>query len=555
MNDGYPPLVFDLETTGLDIMRDTIRLGYMSNGHYSFKSSCANEILEQITIHGMAEIVGANIIAYDFPLLFQQAGRGKSKGFIEMVKDCRPAIIDVVALSRLYSSGEHTHGLGDIAIRYGLGEKVAIDDWELATMEQLEKRVVQDVELTREVSLKIKEQCVSKDPLFRYHNDYYLLCLEFAFNGVPVDRGRIMKQKAKLLGEVHSKGRLFVQKHGRYNWRSGKQLTALAQKLGVDKQIPRTEKGNLSFSKDNQDTIKALHPVFEELFTLKENSEIISNYFSNRHHSLLDSVGGHVYPVHEVHKQRGLRTSVVRPALMNLNKKLRDVCHRTGISWVGLDVTSPEVNVLAKLLLDIVGDDSLYNIQSSGQSFKVFFAPVLGSLLDNIAEDKKLDVAKRLFFASVYGGSPAALARLLKLPAHYGQEVQMQIHDFVPGLRELSVHYAEEFSELGVIYNFYGYSLRPKDYALINGAIQSTGSNFCNLILGRVRLNAIQIPEVIPVLHVHDELQQISCLPPKEAEEIVQLALDKTYRQLEDEGMYIFSKCEVLSGESWKESH
>ena len=563
-------LVWDIETTGVDYKRDKFRLGHINlytnrgkNLSKSWSLWSPNRTLEILTQFTDSEtgIVTHNGIAFDLPFLFHACSPVVVKPFIKKILEERPKIYDTLALSRLYSSGEFKHSLAAVAQRFGLGEKVQIDDWKNVDDETLKERAKVDVALTKDVYDAIYKQCVRRDKYYKYHNNYYLLCIEMNFRGIPVNVPMIKETKSKLSREISTKYRNFVKNHGRYNVKSSKQMVEMAKKYGVEKRLPVTKKGNPSFNKDNKVRISSLHPAFEEMYDLRESIDIVNNYFSKKNNSMLDTRFDHVtgrdsvYPVSEPHKQKGLRTSVVTPAMMNYPKKLRYVCAHTDVSWVGIDVKALEVNVLAHILKENVDDPTLAGITSHGGDFKASFAATLGSLIDNIPVDDRLGVAKQLFFAKVYGAMPDTLAYSLRLPASYGQEIDDCIGEFCPGLSALRDYYQDEYYEYGCVYNFFGYSLKPKEHAFINGVVQSTGSNYCNWLLSLCRKNYLEASSVHPVIHVHDELQQITSLPPDEAKSIVKLALNRAYIELSEGGIPVFSTCEILVGDSWATSH
>lgn len=561
-------IVLDVESSGLDYKRDEFRVGCFSV--YTLDSEdkflllrnfvfySPDDFLNNLALYCSDGIVGHNILAFDFPLLFHQCRQGTVDNFMKAISDSRPMIYDTLAISRLYSSGEYKHSLGHLAVKFGFRDKVEIEDFANVSLIKLAERCKVDVDITFKVWEVLYSQCISKDPYYKYHNDYYLMVLEMLYHGVPVNILLINREKTKIISELSTKMRKFVRQYGKCNLRSPKQKLKLAEKYGVADRLPRTLKGSPSFQKENRKYIKSLHPCFENMFEIVDAKDIVSNYFSGKKNSMLDTRNGRIYCVHECHKQRGLRTSTRYPALMNMPHKLRHICSTEGIGWVGYDIKALEVNVLAVRLDEVCGDSTLRDFLSGGGDFKAELALDLGTLMDNINPDERLGVAKALFFQLVYGGGPNALARRLKLPQSYGQEIRQQLVELVPGLNELIAHFEEERNEYGCIYNYYGYSIKPsKDYGLLNGDIQSTGSNYCNFVLGRVNRFLRQVP-IYPVLHIHDESQQIfnlSEISIEDAKNLVNRALDKAFTSLEAEGMYIFSKANVDVGHSWATSH
>ena len=558
-------LVWDMETTGTDVKRDKFRCGGINfNGSIFYHNrieSFTDELARLIT--ESRYIGGHNTISFDFPFLFNQSPH--KQNLIEALEykfgledNATLLVVDSMVLNKIFNNSEQGNSLQEIAQEQGLGSKVHIDDWKNATDKQLEERVIRDVELSMEVCEKLLP-CAMDDPVFPYLNRYTQLVLQMTWHGLPVHEDRLEKESTRLGISIFNQIRNIRKKYGvRFNPNSSAQCAEFAESLGH--KLPTTESGRPSMSAKKKDSIIARIPQFEDVFKVREDMSLKSKVFGDKPSSLKANLRyGRVYPVYKPYHQIGLRTSIIEPAIGTIPKECRAINFDENYSWAGADIKALEVNVLAKMIMDLTGETELYNEVTTTSDFKANTAACLGDLMDNIEEDKKLDIAKRVFFAKVYGSYPNGLADLLKVDRSYGNEIDRLLFERAPGLEELTKEVKAEWEETGIVYCYYGYPLKPRSaHASLNAVIQSSGAIYSAILFGALdRALRASLYDFVPVIHCHDEVQYIyfKSVPERKAKLEFQRAVDQTYSYLSLNDIFMFSKLSVDWGKSWKESH
>lgn len=288
--------------------------------------------------------------------------------------------------------------------------------------------------------------------------------------GIPVSLQRVQELIQKLRSEISEFERNVPKLNGLpINPRSNQQWLEYLIKVEKipESEFPRTDKGNLSFSKEVVDTLIEKYPhisILQELRDYRLKQKLLSTYLEELPHFIID---GRVYPkFHQTGTVTG-RLSCSSPPLQNfpseklkLGKELRTIfVAPDGWTFIEIDASQHELRVLANHSKDPNFISSFLDgadVHRSNAS-KIFKKP-----LEEITENER-QLGKKLSFAVVYGASPLGISQFTKLPVDEAERLLQSMREAFPKAFEFLDRVSRTATERGVVSTLLGRKRRLPD--------------------------------------------------------------------------------------------
>ena len=564
---------FDIETSSVSVLGSfRIFCGHYKDKQYITHSpEEAAQFLASILDAGDL-ICGHGIVCFDLPYILHHAKK-EGTNLLRLLRLHRNAILDTLVASRITRGVNRGNSMAswvgymreaDIEI----DDKHQIDNWETASEEDIELRVTQDVVIQRQLYELFSVDYGArweKLPCFSVSLIYPALIESIAY-GLPVLQEKISTITEKLaLDKALTRGKIFLSL-GEFNPNSNLQLNEkLVQKYGEGLQL--SEKGNPQFNKENKHKMVALFPALEDVAVWKEDMIQLAFLTGDTKKQITnpewcrETEEGHFsYPTYSFMSQVTYRSSYSSPPLNQCDKRIRAVVGQRDCLLVGCDVVGLEWAALGQVLQDRFQDSTIKNEIKNGVDAKQETLEVMGELFDNIPQEKKLDVAKRLNYAVAYGQRLNSTLKMLHLDDADSDVLADALETRFPSLERLRQELEEEVALSGSFRNLYGLAVESGGHKDISYLPQSTGAIYSYCLLGLFHLKCSTYFGDISfrcILHNHDELQllvkSLDTIAVKDAALKAKNAAEKDFTKLT--GMELFTGLDIIVGKTWGESH
>ena len=558
--------VFDIETTGLEL-RSTFKIAAINHAGateviptLAGLVACLKSILE-----AGGGIIGHNIVGYDLPLLCYH-----DQSLIEYIRDFDQQIFDTLHLSRLLEPTRMEHSLASWE-EVLQGEKVKLDFEGPISMQDLKKRVVGDVELTRSLYQRFESQGFPQiAPYYRGVQAFDALAVELICSGIPFDEGRAKVRHAELfLSACRVRGGI-VRELGDINVGSNKQIHEALKKahgtgLPLGAPAPKTGKRAPVLNKANREAMSAKYPVVRKIFKLKEIKGVMDyvdksnekKYFPKFAYNSPFYGVDCIYPSYRVFSARTTRSAYSRPPINQLSKGIRElIVALPGWTMVGADISGLEYRVFAYALWKIMGNKRVWDECQGGQCPKQLTVEIFGELLNrahlNPGETRQ-DIAKRVNFALLYGQSVKNLAAWLGLPESSRPDLNRAIEQRFCGVDQLNSFLKHQLSN-GLLRNMYGIDIPSPEYAVLNSFIQSSASHYAKMLVALFCRRVRDHYNMRPILFNHDEIQMhIEGVVDEGVIELAKKTTEDTFDSCY--GHDLVAHLEIKIGQNWGETH
>jgi DNA polymerase I len=549
----------DLETTGLDPKGSKISLMQLSDGETTY-------VLDAYTLD-LSEVVDAllppkTLIVHYAPM---------ERGFIREHFGVDLEFKDTRLLARVLEQGDyddmHTmdYDLAAVVDRYlkeTLDKSYQEGPWDIRPLpsKQLTYAAkdaavlppLYDTLLFRiegEGLLTILDIEERVDPIFRWIEEI----------GVAVDVAKVEAHLSQL-EEEEKRLRGELQAVADIRWGSPQQLAKFFA-LAEIPEWPRTDKGNLKTGDEHLKNL-APHPVIKTLLAWRKIRKELTTYGrewltnageDGRIHAKYDSLGTITG-----------RTSCSGP---NMQQIPHDSPHRESIvagegrKFVVADYSQIELRIAAKY----VPDDNLFDIYrvGEGDAHTSMAATITGKPESEVSKDER-NHAKAANFGPLYGMGSKKLRATAK--KSYGvewteakaSEMLKTFKDKYPGLAQWHKlgWSADDKSELAPTRTMAGRRRRRfksvNDW--FNSPIQGTGADGAKLALALLHERRAEIPSLVPVLFVHDEIV-VECheQDAEKAKEFLERCMkDGMDQVLNREGEYMPPEVEAIITDRWE---
>lgn len=555
-------IVFDLEASGLEYWAQFWCLSHHTKDKITTTTNekrAHTQVVDWLQDEDTT-LVGHNIITYDLPFILY--GRPFPK--------IKAKIYDTRLISQALLPFNLHHSLGSWSTklsRRGLcPPKVEVDDrqWGVGDVALMAKRCEDDVR----ISLALWNQMKQRD--LRWYDlelAWIPHIIESLTRGIPISIGHMMKAEAPLAHEAQK-----IQDKYTYKISSPHQLGEAMKAKGVT--LPTTPKGRISLNKDNRDTLSHLYPPIHDHFLHKDHSTILAyirtqgkqtgnNIYKSLKYTPLTQP--HLHPSFSYYGTRTLRSQYSKPCINQFPKGPVRECVRPldpGSKLLGMDIEQLELSILGHELKTKMNDPTVWDQRNL--SAKALTLRAFKGLFDNIEEQNKNDIAKRIHYATLYGQKAPSTCRELKLePSSQNQlRVAKAVDLRYPKLSNY-IQYLKARVQNNMMLNIYNQPVMcvkkgfEEREVVLNTRMQSSGAAYAKRLFSFVMNEIKKLDESIYlILFNHDEIQ---CLIPSwVTQEDIQQCLDEAYLAFENsnyKNIPLITTIDFKIGASWNETH
>lgn len=503
LGERRPLLAFDLETTGLDPWRDTIRLAQFGDAETGW--ALPYDEWKGLVRHVLDRYEGP-IAAHNLKFegsMTERDGlhmpRGRSHDTMPMVH------LDDNNGAKGLKRAAATR-LGGWALR---GERELKDamkkgKWTWATVPVNLREYWQYGAFDTCLTAMLADYCWPRIQTWRdaYERELAItwILTDMELRGMAVDVEYCARTRAELEQEAGE-----VASHWPdVNLGSGAQIARALRADGV-KLTRFTEKGNVQMDKEVLQSID--HDLARDAITYRNRRHWATSYMG----SFIDQeIDGLVHPdIRPLGAEKTGRMSISEPPLQQLPRdaRVRDaVWAREGNSLVLADYSQQEMRLLAHYS----GDERMMQAFHDGLDLHTFVAQQVYNV--EVPSKKQRQTAKSSAFAKVYGAGPAKFAKTAGITLAEGKAFLARYDRMFPGVPRFShdaiatVRARRDHDDNGFITTFGGRVLKVplgKSYVAVNYTIQGGCADITKDAM--VELDRAGLAEFM-VLPVHDEV-------------------------------------------------
>ena len=582
------PLIFDLETNGLD--PDKVHCLVISK-ESKIHTFIGNRIPDGLDMLSDNLIVAHNGIKYDLPVLKKLYGYSHKKELVHdtlvlsrlIYPDIKELDVKLLARGRIRSNLVNKHNLESWGCRLQMEKgdygKANTNVWSSFSNEMLEY-CIQDVKITEKLYNKLMDKKF-KDKSISLEHEVAFILREQEKKGFAFDKDKAVKLHAKLLdrtnqlkSNLENSFKSWVVNLGMFTPKVNNKR--LGYKKGVAVKKTKTVVFNPSSRQHIANRLMKLkgwkptkftdagQPIVDEevLSDLKypeakELSEYLTlekrlGMLSDGKHAWLKVVKDgriHTYYVSNIITGRMSSRFPNLQQVPSLNTPYGKECRElfipsSGKVLVGVDASGLEARCLAHYIynykggkeytdLILTGDIHTYNMKAAG------------------LKDRAL--SKRMFYAILYGCSFRKLAEILDVPLQEAKVILDNFYSKLPFLKEIKIDILSKLEDGGSIKAIDGRILQIRSgHSSLNSLIQSCGAISMKQALV-ILWSELKDLDAFVIANVHDEFQ-IEC--KKElAEKVGEIAK----RSIREAGtrlkLRVPLEAQYKIGKSWAETH
>lgn len=567
-------LCLDIETTGLAQWSEEL---------------CANaamldnpDVIMDFTLDELVHYIPDNNLTvsmhngygFDIPWLVHQERKKHGSDYLyQYFCDTEGSIIDTLLVSRLCFPHLMNHGLATwikmLQPTYtSLQEKpkIADDEWHNLNIDAIESRNLIDVAAQVAVTQhQIDMQCFDETAVKDYHAANKFI-LDLSLNGLPFNKddarkvysSRIIQANRKIISIENTLGRKDTDLKGKVtpmNLNSNNHINRALIKL-YGKGLPlgppskKTQKQSPLFNKKNARFVTKEFPILKELTDYREAMNLAKfvEPVASKKSYLARYKDGRIYPSVNIIEARTLRASYTNPPCQQFPDDMKALVQG---NIIDMDFSALEMQVLGYELKETFGETAIWDMNQQGICPKQATLDCLGSLLDNIPEEKRIDVSKTVNYAVLFGQQPKNTLNVLQLDRGYESELKVALDKRFPALSLLTNHLQANMRN-DCILNLFGQRVQSPAYCVVNTFTQSSGALYAIKLLPLVYKYLVDHMKLLAF--VHDEIL-LEMIINMKAEEI-DAAIKYGYGDFEEKYQFpIISKLNWAQGSSWNEAH
>lgn len=564
----------DIESTGLPQWSEELCINAaLLNTPEKIMSYTLRSLINQ-TINNKLRLSMHNGYSFDLPfLIYQERMRYQTDDLYTYLTTHENSVIDTLLISRLCFPHLMKHSLAEWIKRLQptykyLTEKVAIgkDEWNQDNIDLITERNHVDVKAQCAVTQHfIDMKCMDEQAVRDYHSANKFI-LDLSLNGLPFNEvdakevyaNRILKANRKIIKVQGVLGRTHIDKKGKevpMNLNSNDQIHAALIKL-YGKGLPlgepskKTKKRSPIFNKKNARFVTQDFPILNELLEYRD-AMTIAGFVApiSAKKSYKDRLrDGRIYPSVNMIEARTLRASYQSPPVQQFPDDMKALIQG---DIIDMDFSGLEMQVLGYELKETFGETAIWDMNERGECPKQATWDCLGSLLDNIPEDKRLSVSKTVNYAVLFGQQPKNTLNVLQLDRSYESELKQALDQRFPAL-SLLTNYLQKNMRNQCILNLFQQRVSSPEYCVVNSFTQSSGAMYAMKLLPLVYKHLSEHLKVIAFVHDEILMEKIKAITAEEIDHAIQLG----YQDFEEIHQFpIISKLNWSEGRSWYEAH
>lgn len=571
---------FDTETTGLDVLNETI-LGisfsikkqeayYIPLQENETKTRAILQKLQPLFVNENIEKIGQNI-KYDAHILANHGIEIKGKLYDTMLAHY---VLEPDLKHNMDYLAETYLGYTPVSIESLIGKKgknqKSFDSVEINAQAEY---AAEDADITWQLSQKFKQLCKENEVdgiLDKIELPLIPVLTEMERAGVMLDVNFLNIYSKELNADLlQIRENIFNIAGTSFNMDSPKQLgEILFEQMKIPYKGKKTKTGQYATGEDVLQSFRKEHKIFDEILAYRQISKLVSTYVD----ALPKLVNENTGRLHTTYSQAVAATgrlSSVNPNLQNIpirterGRKVREafIPRDKNHTLLAADYSQIELRIIAELSKDPVMLEAFKNHQDIHATTA---AKVFNVSLENVTREMRSN-AKTVNFGIIYGVSAFGLSQQTDLSRTESKEIIDNYFATYPGVKaymDKNIAFAREH---GFVTTMLGRKRILKDINsknailrghaernAINAPVQGSAADMIKLAMIAIHKEMQrQKMQSKMILQVHDELVFDVLLSEKEA----LMALVKEKMETALPGLEVPILSEMNTGNNWLEAH
>ena len=571
-------IAFDTETTGLDVMNETVLgISFSVHAHEGFyiplNDENRDEYLTKLKPLFENEGVGkiAQNLKYDMHILANYGIEVKGHLFDTMLAHylLQPDMrhnMDFLAESYL--------GYTPVSIESLIGKKGKNQkSFASVDIEQQKEYAAEDADVTWQLAKTFEVLCKEntvENVLQEVEMPLVRVLTKMERNGVKLDEKFLNDYNEQLTEElVATRTKIFEAANTEFNMDSPKQLgEVLFDQMGIPYKGKKTKTGQYATGEDKLQSYKKDYPIVDDILEYRQIAKLRSTYVDALP-KLIDPKTGKVHTTFSQAVAATGRLSSVNPNLQNIpirterGRKIRKAFIPSDSQHILMAADYSQIEL--RLIAELSGDKAMLAAFNQGLDIhtataaKVFNVP-----LDKVSREMRSN-AKTVNFGIIYGVSAFGLSQQTDLTRTESKEVIESYFETYPGIKKYMDENIDQARKNGFVSTILGRRRILRDINsrnailrghaernAINTPVQGSAADMIKLAMIAIDKEMTKRNmESLMTLQVHDEL--VFDVVKTELEELKDLVITQMQNALP--GLKVPIIAEVGLGENWLEAH
>ena len=571
-------IAFDTETTGLDVMNETILgISFSVHAHEGFYVPLTEDNregylakLKPLLENEQVGKVGQNL-KYDMHILANYGIEVKGELFDTMLAHY---LLQPDLRHNMDFLSESYLGYTPVSIESLIGKKGKNQKtFSSVELEKQKEYAAEDADVTWQLAqtfeVLCKEQALDK-VLREVEMPLVPVLTHMERNGVKLDENFLAAYSEQLNEElIATRTKIFETANTEFNMDSPKQLgEVLFDQMGIPYKGKKTKTGQYATGEDKLMTYAKDYPIVHDILEYRQIAKLRSTYVDALP-KLIDPKTGRVHTTFSQATAATGRLSSVNPNLQNIpirterGRKVRQAFVPGGEEYIFMAADYSQIEL--RLIAELSGDAAMLEAFNQGLDIhaataaKVFDVP-----LEKVTREMRSN-AKTVNFGIIYGVSAFGLSQQTNLSRTESKEVIESYFKTYPGIKKYMDENVELAREKGYVTTILGRKRILKDInsrnAILRGHAERNAINtpVQGSAADMIKLAMIDIHAAMKergmqsmmTLQVHDEL--VFDALKSEQEELEVLVVEKMQSALPCLKVPIIA--EVGTGTNWLEAH
>ena len=571
-------IAFDTETTGLDVMNETVLgISFSVHAHEGFyiplNDENRDEYLTKLKPLFENEGVGkiAQNLKYDMHILANYGIEVKGHLFDTMLAHylLQPDMrhnMDFLAESYL--------GYTPVSIESLIGKKGKNQkSFASVDIEQQKEYAAEDADVTWQLAKTFEVLCKEntvENVLQEVEMPLVRVLTKMERNGVKLDEKFLNDYNEQLTEElVATRTKIFEAANTEFNMDSPKQLgEVLFDQMGIPYKGKKTKTGQYATGEDKLQSYKKDYPIVDDILEYRQIAKLRPTYVDALP-KLIDPKTGKVHTTFSQAVAATGRLSSVNPNLQNIpirterGRKIRKAFIPSDSQHILMAADYSQIEL--RLIAELSGDKAMLAAFNQGLDIhtataaKVFNVP-----LDKVSREMRSN-AKTVNFGIIYGVSAFGLSQQTDLTRTESKEVIESYFETYPGIKKYMDENIDQARKNGFVSTILGRRRILRDINsrnailrghaernAINTPVQGSAADMIKLAMIAIDKEMTKRNmESLMTLQVHDEL--VFDVVKTELEELKDLVITQMQNALP--GLKVPIIAEVGLGENWLEAH
>lgn len=571
-------IAFDTETTGLDVMNESI-LGmsfsvHANEGYYiPLNDGNRKQFLDLLKPLFENESVGkiAQNLKYDMHILANYGIEIKGHIFDTMLAHylLQPDLrhnMDYLAESYL---GYTPVSLESLIGKKGKNQK----KFDSIEIEKQTEYAAEDADITWQLAKSFEVLCKEnavQQVLDEVEMPLVPVLCKMERNGVKLDEKFLNDYSAQLTEElIAARSKIFETAKTEFNMDSPKQLgEVLFDQMGIPYKGKKTKTGQYATGEDKLQSYKKDYPIVNDILEYRQIAKLRSTYVDALP-KLIDPKTGKVHTTFSQAVAATGRLSSINPNLQNIpirterGRKVRKAFIPSDENHILMAADYSQIEL--RLIAELSGDKAMLEAFNQGLDIhaataaKIFDVP-----LEKVSREMRGN-AKTVNFGIIYGVSAFGLSQQTNLSRTESKEVIESYFETYPGIKKYMDENIEQAREKGFVTTILGRKRILRDINsrnaimrgsaernAINTPVQGSAADMIKLAMIAIdKEMVLREMKSLMTLQVHDEL--VFDVVKSELEELQELVIAKMEHALP--GLKVPIIAEVGLGENWLEAH